>query len=365
MGDIKSLYIHIPFCNHICSYCDFVKTIYTDVFSSNYIEMLKREIKSFNIIKLDTIYIGGGTPTSLNVVELETLLKFVSPLLDNNGEFTIEANVESLSEEKLQLFKKYGVNRLSIGVESFDDGLLKSMNRNHSEEDIKKTLKSTKEIGISNINIDLIYGLPNQTIEMLKVDLEKAISLNVNHISTYSLTVSKGTMFYKNKVKEISQDDSRIMYDLILSRLRKEGYVRYEVSNFAKPGFESKHNITYWRNNEYYAAGLGASRYVNQIRSTNTIKMSEYLKGNFLDKSTIEELSCLDNEKYYLMLNLRLSDGFLLSEFESLFKTPFLTKYSAQVKKLLSNSLLILENNRVKATDEGIMLLDLILRELF
>ena len=179
---VKSLYIHIPFCSHICAYCDFTKLIYNEEFAKKYVDVLLTEISSYNLGKMETIYVGGGTPTSLNDFDFERILRHISPLLEKDGEFTIEANVENLTVDKLSLMKQYGVNRLSIGVESTNDKILKSINRHHSFKEAKEAVELAKKMGFDNINVDLIYGLPGQTLDMLKTDLENIIQKHIHRL---------------------------------------------------------------------------------------------------------------------------------------------------------------------------------------
>ena len=216
MKKINSLYIHIPFCESICDYCDFTKLQYFHNFAINYIKVLKQEIASKNInYKLKTIFIGGGTPTSLEDDLFEDLLSYLSTFVDNQTEFSIEANPESLTISKLKLMKKYGVNRISIGVESTDDKILKSINRKHSFSDVKSAIKNARELGFDNINLDLILGLPNVTFNLLNKDIENILSLNPDHISCYGLTVHEHTVFYLNGIKPPKDDTLRKMYDLV------------------------------------------------------------------------------------------------------------------------------------------------------
>ena len=234
MSDLKSLYIHIPFCAHICKYCDFTKLFYNETFAKKYVKALLSEIDSYNINKVKTIYIGGGTPTSLSDEDFEMLLKHVSPLLIEGGEFDVEANVENLSKEKLALMAKYGVTRLSIGVQSTQNKRLKEIGRSHTYEDAVRVVNDAKKYGFKSINVDLIYGFEGETEQDLLNDLHNILALDIDHISIYSLIVSKGTVFYNQHYKEQSQEDSRRFYDVILSTLRKANYERYEISNFAR-----------------------------------------------------------------------------------------------------------------------------------
>lgn len=359
---INSLYIHIPFCTHICRYCDFTKLFYNKKFSEPYLRALFSELDSYNIELVNTIYIGGGTPTSLSDEEFEGVLKKVSPLLINGGEFSVEANVENLTKTKLELMKKYQVNRLSLGVESTCDKCLKQIGRAHSFEEAKKAVELAKSYGFDNINVDLMFGFPGQNIDDLRNDLNNIIALNTQHISIYSLIVSPGTAFFNDGIKEQNEDSSRLFYDEILQSLRSIGYKRYEVSNFAKKGKESRHNLTYWQDKEYYGIGLGASGYIDGARYTNTKNIDNYINGKYVDVA--EEVT--DNERLedFLLCNLRLEEGFLRKDFFDRFGIDFATKYKAQLPELTKNNLIIIENDRIKLSDDGIAIMDYILLKL-
>lgn len=359
----KALYIHIPFCHSICGYCDFCKLIYNKKWIKPYIESLIKEISKYKIPldSLDSIYIGGGTPSHLTISEIEPLLKRIQTMIKSDGEYTIECNVTSLDEDKVKLYKRYGVNRFSLGVESTDRRILSKMERDHDFDDVKRVVEMIKDNGINNINVDLIYAVPGETREMLQKDLDNLLSLDVPHISTYSLILEKGTKFYHNGEKELDQDLVREQYDIILNKLRTSSYRRYEVSNFARKGKESRHNLTYWRNLPYYGVGLGASGYFGDVRYTNTRNINEYIKGHYISEK--EVLTKADLEEYYLLLALRLDDGFSKKDFKRIFGYDFTDRYPSQLKKMKDECLLCESNDRIMATDEGIMLLDRILME--
>lgn len=359
---INSLYIHIPFCKNICPYCDFTKIIFNKKFSKQYVDQLLIDLQKVkeNFFSFETIYIGGGTPSLLEYEDLERLLIKTSPLLNEKGEFTIEANPEDLNDEKLILFKKYGVNRISIGIQSFNKEILNKIHRNY-EIDYKGLIKKVKNY-ISNINVDLIYGFDGQTEEELSEDIDQILKLNTNHISIYSLSVNPGTLFYIKKYKEQDDASSRRFYDLILKKLRDAGFERYEVSNFAKNKEYSKHNLNYRKNEKYVAIGIGASGYVGNIRYTNSKSLKRYLEGKRdIEK---EEVSLQDKKEYFFLTNLRLANGFSLNEYENCFNSSFLVDYKDEISSLINDNLLIV-NDRVYCSDEGIMLLDLVLLKLF
>lgn len=359
---IKSLYVHIPFCHHLCHYCDFPKMLYDQKMAFFYMQRLFQELDLYQIPQVETIYVGGGTPSSLDLYLLKLLLEKLQPHLSIGGEFTFELNVENTTPEKLAMLRDYGVNRLSIGVQSTDPLILKSLNRRHDFFDVQKLILEARELGFSNINLDLIYGVPSQDLQTLKNDIEKLVSLSPEHLSIYSLTVHPGTMFYLQGVKEQNEDDSRQHYDVILNQLRGYGYQRYEISNFAKPGYQSKHNMTYWRNDEYYGIGLGASGYVHGIRYDNTRNMNKYLRGEY--RATEDKISVVEDEKYFWMLNLRLEEGFRIDEYVTRYGINHLEEREKTLRSAFANGLMLKSGSRIAMSDDGLMILDRILLEI-
>ena len=358
---INSLYIHIPFCSHLCAYCDFTKLIYNEKFASKYLESVFFELDSYNIDKVKTLYIGGGTPTSLNDHDFELLLKKASSYLDVDYEFSVEANVENLTDNKLAIMKKYHVNRISIGVQSSNDVVLQNYNRHHCFDDAKKVINKVKQYGFNNINVDLIYGYEGQTLTDLDNDLNNFLSLDVPHISIYSLTINKGTMFYNNHYQEQNQDDSRLFYDHILNKLRKSGYNRYEISNYCKPGYESKHNLTYWKNEQYYGIGLGASGYINNIRYTNTKNLNKYINHQFIDEQEIVDKN--DLFEYFLLTNLRLEKGFSRLRFKEIFNYDLYEAKKDIFDEMIKKRLIQVDEN-IHLLDEGLIIMDSIILKL-
>ena len=358
----KSLYIHIPFCEHICKYCDFTKLFYFSRFEKPYLEALKKEISSKVKNRIFTLYFGGGTPTSLSDEGFEDILSFAAKYLEKDYEFTVEANVENLTESKLDIMKRCGVNRLSIGVQSTCNALLKEIGRHHTFEDAQRIIKLAKSKGFSNINIDLIYGFKNEGLDELKKDLEEFIKLDIDHISIYSLIVEEGAMFYAQKYPTQEENESRKHYEYIVTFLREHGYERYEISNFARNQKYSRHNLTYWHNEEYYGCGLGASGYVGGVRYENTKSLPEYLKGNFISSS--EEINEKILEEYYLITNLRLEKGFSKGEYENKFGASFEKKYHDKIINFELQKYFDFTDNRVRLNDEGLLLMDFVLLKL-
>ena len=330
-----SVYIHIPFCQNICSYCDFCKFYYNEKWVDNYLSALEKEIKSnYKGEVVETIYIGGGTPTCLNINQLERLLKLTNLFNKNKIEFTVETNID-LSLEKIKLLNKYGVNRISIGVQTVNPKYLKFLNRNHTKEDVANLINLLKKFNF-NINVDLIYAIPGETLEELNKDLDFILSLDVNHISTYSLMIEPHTKLYIDNVSNIDEDLDYEMYKLINKKL--ENYHHYEISNFAKKNYESKHNLVYWNNLNYYGFGLGASGYIDNIRYDNTRSYNNYINGKYLlEKHELDLNEVISNE---FILGLRKIDGIDVNNFYNKYNIDITS--IGVVKQLLKEKQLIL-----------------------
>ena len=330
----KSLYIHIPFCEKICAYCDFAKVMNGTFSHMKYLANLFKELEEEEIPfdSLKTIYIGGGTPSCLTLDELNLLLSYLYEHFPSVEEFTLEANPESLDKDKIRLCQMYGVNRISLGAQAASDDILKTLNRNHRMKDLIRCCDDLHELHFDNFNLDFIYGLPGMTKKDLDDDIELSLKLKSKHLSYYSLQIEKGTMFYNKHIKAQDDEVMREMYDYLIKKLHEAGFKRYEVSNFAIPGYESRHNLTYWHDEPYYAVGLSASGYINQTRFTNTHSMTKYMKG-LTDRAT-EEISSKSEEFEFLMLNLRLVSGFSLDKFKERFHKDFLVSYQKEIKKV-------------------------------
>ena len=332
-----SIYIHIPFCTQICSYCDFCKIYKNQKWIDIYLDALKKEIiKNYRGEKITTLYIGGGTPSSLSLDELQKLFSILKIFnLDKNAEITIETNTEDLTKEKID-FLKTKVNRLSIGIQTFNQETLKLLNRKLNINNLKLAFQN-----FDNINIDLMYGFQNQTAKDLQNDLDKILKLKPKHISTYCLILEPNTKLYIQNYKPLDGDKESDLYNLITKTLTEHNYIKYELSNFAKPNYESKHNLTYWNNQNYYGFGLGASGYIKNKRYENTRSLTNYLKGNYrLNTHKLSKTETIQNE---FILGLRKIKG--------LNKKDFYNKYHIDIKdikpvKKLLNQNLLLENNQ-------------------
>lgn len=339
-----SIYIHIPFCNSICTYCDFCKIFYNKKYINDYLNNLEQEIKvRYKSEIVNTIFIGGGTPSSLDDEELIRLMNIIEIFkLNDNYEFTVECNIESITENKLKIMKKYGVNRISIGVESFDNSIIKLLGRNHTKKDVYNKMEIVKRY-FSNINIDLIYAAYDD-INILKSDIDCFLKLDIPHISTYSLIIEDNTMLKINGMKNIDEDIDYEMYKYIEDTLEKNDYIHYEISNYAKNGYQSKHNLVYWNNEEYYGFGLSSTSYINNERITNTKNLRKYLNGEYLDTSVYEDKDIrMENE---IMLGLRKFDGINLDRFKDKFNVSLEDIYN--IDNLVRNGYLIRDNNCIK-----------------
>lgn len=331
----KSVYIHIPFCRNICSYCDFCKLLYKKDWADLYLDKLNEEILDRYLDdEIKTIYIGGGTPSCLSLSQIKKLLEICHNFhLSSQIEFTFECNLDDITEEILYLLKLNGVNRLSIGIQSFNEDNLYFLNRKHTLEEAEEKMALIRKLGFNNVNIDLMYALPTEDLSVLKKDLTMFLKLEPDHISTYSLMIEPHTMLYQKRIKPISEDMDSLMYKTIIKTLEKKDYHHYEVSNFAKEGYESKHNLTYWNNEEYYGFGLGASGYIDDIRYTNTKSLKNYLDGFYHGEQEILSLKdAMDNE---LMLGFRKCEGISLEKFKRKFGKNMEDCYP--IKPLLKN----------------------------
>lgn len=363
MEQINSIYIHIPFCQTICSYCDFCKLFYNNKLVDSYLKELEKEIdENYKGEEISTIYIGGGTPTSLSYDELSFLFSMLKKIrLASNYEFTIEANVDSLDINKIKLLRENNVNRISIGVETFNDDYQKLINRKLSFKELEVTIKLLKDNGINNINLDLMYGFKNESIEILNKDLEYLLKLDIPHISIYSLIIEDNTILKINNYQRLDDDNDQVLYKYIEEKLEKNNYHHYEISNYAKNGYESRHNLVYWNNNEYYGFGLSAASYYNNIRKTNTRSITNYLNG--AREIEIEKLSLKDKMDYEIMLGLRLERGVSKEEFFKRYNITIDKVYN--YKGLLDNNILLENDKYLYVNKDYRYVLNEILSELF
>lgn len=333
----SAVYIHIPFCKNICSYCDFCKFLYNEKWVYAYLTALKNEIEDRYMGEaVKTIYIGGGTPSALTLSEIKRLMEIINKINKNElVEFTFECNIEDICEEKLLLLKEYGVNRLSIGIESFNENNLKFMERHADFKDTEAKISLCRSLGFNNINLDLMYAIPGETLKDLKKDINLFLKLDPEHISTYSLILEPHTKAVVNETSYIEEELDYDMYQYICKSLSEAHH--YEISNFALKGYESIHNLVYWNNEEYYGFGLGASGYIDNIRYTNTKNLKDYLLGNVVkDKEMLGEKEVMD---YEIMLGLRKLDGINIVDFKNKYGKDIEEVYN--IKPLLKSKELI------------------------
>lgn len=353
-------YIHIPFCKNICNYCDFCKMYYNQKYLVDYLDNLKKEIENrYQGEIIDSLYIGGGTPSCLTICELDNLLSILSIFkLKTSAEYTIECNIEDIDIDKLNLFKSYGINRLSIGVQSFNKDNIKVLGRHHNEDMVFDNIYLAKKY-FDNISIDLMYGI-DEDIEKVKTDISKFLILDINHVSCYSLILEENTRLYIDRHSYISEDIDREMFDYICDTLTKNGYKHYEVSNYAREGYESIHNKNYWLNGEYYGFGLGAVSYIDNNRITNTKNMSKYISSKFIDNISYENINM--RKENDLILGLRLIDGLSISKFNNKYEDDILGKFI--IKELVNDGYLEVYEDKLKCNYKYIYVLNNILEKI-
>ena len=360
-----SLYIHIPFCKQRCFYCDFPTFSGKDHLREEYVDALIKEIRDkCTKYLIKTIFIGGGTPSYLGENELEKLLKTVSELnLSKNIEYSMECNPGTVNEEKLKIMKKYGVNRISFGLQSCNDELLKNIGRIHTFKEFLENYKLARKIGFDNINIDLMYGLPNLTIEVWKDTLEEICKLKPEHISAYSLIIEEGTVFYnlyeKDKLKLPSEDDERIMDKITKDILINNGYHQYEISNFSLKNRECEHNKVYWSLDEYIGVGSASSSYINGYRLTNESNIGEYIRRVKSNEDTVvDKYKNLreDEIEEFIFMGLRMLSGIDLLKFNRKFGADIYSIYKNVIEKNIDDGLLIINKDRMYLTTKGVEL---------
>ena len=362
----SSAYVHIPFCTQICYYCDFSKVFIKNQPVDAYLEHLIQETRSYEIGKLRTLYIGGGTPTALSAQQLAYLLTELPKVMDLSEveEFTIEANPGDLDPDKIAVLKESQVNRVSLGVQTFDNKMLKKIGRSHQEQDIYDNIRHLKQAGFDNISIDLIYALPGQTMDQVKENVAKAIDLDIPHMSLYSLILENQTVFMnrmrRGKLPLPKEELEAEMFEYIIEELEKAGFEHYEISNFSKPGFESRHNLVYWDNAEYYGLGAGASGYVDGIRYKNHGPIRHYLEAVEAGKARIteEHLTLEEKMEEELFLGLRKKTGVSKARFEEKFGVSFDQRYGQVVASLTEQGLLVPDDKQVRMTKRGLFLGD-------
>ena len=368
------IYVHIPFCKKKCDYCDFISYCGKDDLIEKYVDSVKKEIEHVKIkSEITTIYIGGGTPSYIDSKFIVQILeKIKEKNVAQDAEITIEVNPGTVTQEKLQDYIDCGINRMSIGLQTTNDELLKQIGRIHNYEQFLETYKMAKKVGFKNINVDLMLGLPNQRIIDLKESLENVLRLAPKHISVYSLIVEDGTpianKIENGKLKLPDDELERNMYWYVKNTLELNGYKHYEISNFAKKGYESKHNMNCWNQMEYVGIGTAAHSYRDITRYSNTEDIKEYIKnvqkGEFEKNRIIHEIQKEeDSKKEFMLLGLRKIDGIKISEFKNKFGDNPIYLYRNELKKLSDEKLIIIQDDSIRLSNKGIDLANLVWEE--
>ncbi|GEQ17852.1 radical SAM family heme chaperone HemW [Clostridium butyricum] len=360
-----SLYIHIPFCKQKCLYCDFPSYAGKESLINEYIRALNEEIlRKCSKYKIASIFVGGGTPSYLNEINLESLLKTIN-LLDfkDDFEFTIECNPGTLNEEKLVLMKNYNVNRISMGLQTTNDNILKEIGRIHSFEEFKKNYNQARKAGFENINVDLMFGLPNQSMKDWKVSLEDVMSLEPDHISAYSLIIEEGTCFYNlynnDKLNIPNEEEERSMYLFTKGFLKDYGYNQYEISNYAKANKECFHNKVYWKCNEYLGLGVSASSFVDEKRFKNIDDIKIYIEKINNNEDVTEEIhvnNINDDMEEFMFMGLRMIEGINLKIFKKRFGKDVFDIYDEVIKNNIKKGLLVVDSEKLYLSEKGIEL---------
>lgn len=362
------IYIHIPFCKQKCFYCDFCSFANKNEMQEKYVETVINEIKNITHKEkytVTTIYLGGGTPSILNPEYIKNILQEIKSSFEilDDAEITIEINPGTVNEEKLKRYKEYGINRLSIGLQSANDKILKNIGRIHDYKQFEETFFYARKCGFKNINVDLMIGLPTQAIEDVKQTLEKIIQKNPEHISVYSLIIEEGTIIEKlineNKLQLPDEETERIMYWTVVNELKENEYNQYEISNFSKKTYESKHNTNCWKQKQYIGLGTSAHSYLNKKRYSNTNNIEEYIKNiqenNISKNITIHEEQTEESTmNEYMLLGLRMIQGININEFKQKFKIDPTIKYKEILEKLQKENLIQITETSIKLTKQGI-----------
>ena len=372
------LYIHIPFCKQKCSYCDFTSFANKEGYVETYIQSLTKEIeiksKEVQNYIIDTIYIGGGTPSFINENYILEILEIIKNNYNVavNCEITIEVNPGTVTEKKLFKFKEAGINRVSMGLQSTDNKILKAIGRIHSYEDFLDTYNLSRKIGFKNINIDLMLGLPNQSLEDLQKSVSEVIKLEPEHISVYSLIIEDDTLMKKwvdeGTIKLPEEEIERQMYWDMKTKLEESGYIHYEISNFSKKGYESKHNMNCWNQNEYLGFGIAAHSYLNKKRFCNTSNLKNYIKNiqerNYKNNIKVLEIQSEGEiQKEYMLLGLRKIEGVDIQKFKNKFALNPIYLFRKELEKLVNDELIEIDLNNIKLTNKGLDLANLVWEE--
>jgi len=374
MGSPTALYIHIPFCATKCFYCDFNTYPFHKERADAYLNALQIEMNAYApmVVSLQTVFIGGGTPSILSPNSLKKMFTNLQENfhIETDAEFTIECNPGTIDAEKLAVMRDSGVNRLSFGVQAMDDGILQQIGRIHSVNDVLSSYQIAREHNFDNINLDLIFALPEQTLDQWQYSLDKVIDLEPDHVSAYNLTLEEGTKFYDwwnaGKLVLLNNELEAYMYQLSIDRLTQAGYLHYEISNFAKPGCDVKHHLTYWDNGPYIGLGAGASGYIDGCRYTNVRGIPEYIEQVGQVKKPIvyrESLIGIQERAETIILGLRKRDGICFDRYQKLFGQPITREFEQTINHLVELELVDTSNNHLRLTDRGLMLANYVFTE--
>ncbi|MDA1231867.1 MAG: radical SAM family heme chaperone HemW [Planctomycetota bacterium] len=372
----RAVYVHVPFCLHHCGYCDFALVANRDQLIPQYLQALDNELSAHrrlvgDLVDVDSIFVGGGTPTHLSPETLQSLFTLIHQHFrpTANAEISVEANPDGLDDDRLDVLRSNGVNRLSLGVQSFDDAVLKTLERTHTGTQAIETVRRCQQ-WFPNVSLDLIFGVPGQTIESWQQTLDIAMTLPVKHVSTYGLTFEKDTPFFRREqhgqLKRTPDELERQMYLDAITKLTRIGLRHYEVSNFAQQGFVCRHNMVYWNAEEYFAFGPGAASYLNGIRRTNTRSVVRWLKSWQQDEATVEDCEELSNEekaREAIMLALRMRQGLNVPAFESRFGLIFAELAGASLQQHIDHGFLVQHADFVSLTTEGLLIADTIIAD--
>ncbi|GAB2558780.1 radical SAM family heme chaperone HemW [Gracilibacillus alcaliphilus] len=362
---VSSAYIHIPFCEKICHYCDFTKFFYDEQMADDYLIALENEIKTYiqrPKQPMKTIFVGGGTPTALNNKQLTQLVTMIDTFFDVAAveEYTFEANPGDLTLEKIKILQAYGVNRISMGVQDFDDKMLEKLGRLHRSKDVYQNVNDLINAGISNISIDLMYSLPSQTLQHFEQSLEEALQFDLPHYSAYSLQIEPKTIFYQRylqgKLSKPPEEIEADMYQLLRDRMREKGIQQYEISNFSRPGFESKHNLVYWNNQYYYGFGAGSHGYLPGERIINLRPFPKYVeqaKQTGKPVLHVEPIGRKEQIEEEMFLGLRKSQGVPLVDFKRKYDLSIQEIYGKELDQLVERGWLHLDDQFIRLTEEG------------
>lgn len=360
MKQATAMYVHVPFCRSICAYCDFTRVGCNHQLIDQWLEHLAQELKErFINPQLKTLYVGGGTPTALNEKQLEHLLELLNPYSQQVDEYTMEINPETMSDEKIAILVKHHINRVSIGLQSTEEKLLQLMNRKHTWSQVQSLIEDLRRVGIENISLDCMIGLPSQTLDEVERTLQKCIQTKVPHLSLYSLTIEENSEFGRKHIQPLPEDQENEMYFKAVELLEAAGYRHYEVSNFALPGYESKHNQVYWHYEDFYGVGLGASGKENQTRYDNTDNFVDYFNHHWVK----ETISLSEKEEMFemLMMNLRLKEGMELSRFEETFHQRLQDIFLQPCESLQKKGWIEITKGRIFCTEKGFPILNSVL----